>query len=191
VRPEDSDRVTVMSHGIGVTLEEIHSAYHMEALCAKFPPILGPERCAEMLGASINTLYFWLEHGHLRGAHRRRGKRQLLWRDRAILLFVNGNVCNDAASGLSRRAEFDVGLSNAEINAAFACQTPPQKFGPILGCEQLAHLLGLSRSTLYFWIQQDRFAGAVTKRGKRQVFWRNRAIALLFNGPEWEESNDQ
>jgi predicted DNA-binding transcriptional regulator AlpA len=51
----------------------------------------------------------------------------------------------------------------------------------------MAELLGLSRATIYFWIQQGHFHGAVTKRGKRRMFWRDRAVAALFDGPEWRD----
>lgn len=190
MRPKDSDQVTVVSQGIGLTLAEIHSALDTDALRARFPPILGPERFAEMVGVSVNTGCFWLEHGQLSGAQRRRGKRQFIWRDRAILLFLNGQLGDRQKAPRLHLGESGLGLADEEINRAFASREGIGSVGPILSPEQLAELLGLSRGTIYFWIQQGHFTGAVTKRGKRQLFWRTRAVAALFNGPDWDEIHD-
>lgn len=54
--------------------------------------------------------------------------------------------------------------------------------------EQFATLLGLSVKTIYEWIAKGRLEGACRKRGKHNLIWRDRAIAIIFNGPEW--SND-
>jgi excisionase family DNA binding protein len=72
-------------------------------------------------------------------------------------------------------------LSSDEIQLAFEDEAMRSLFPPILSPEQLAQLLGVSRSTVYFWIAQGRFAGAVTKIGKHRRIWRNRAIEVLFN----------
>ena len=58
-------------------------------------------------------------------------------------------------------------------------------FPPILTVEQLACLLQISTKTLYEWIAKGRLDGAFRKRGKHILVWRDRAIDLLFNGPEW------
>jgi len=50
-------------HGIGLTLPELHGVVAADGLRQRFPPILGPQHCAEMLGVSVATVYFWLEHG--------------------------------------------------------------------------------------------------------------------------------
>jgi excisionase family DNA binding protein len=59
---------------------------------------------------------------------------------------------------------------------------------PILTPDQLAELSGLSVKTIYEWIAKGRLDGAFRKRGKHNLIWRYRGIALIFNGPEW--SND-
>jgi excisionase family DNA binding protein len=72
-------------------------------------------------------------------------------------------------------------LSDDEIRAAVSAATPP-----ILTPAQLAALLGLSRKTIYEWIARGRLDGAFRKRGKHNLIWRDRALKVLFNGPEWE-----
>src|SRR5262245_49669154 len=178
-----------MIPGINLSTTEIHDALSSDALRSDFSPIVGPKSCAAMLGVSRSTLYFWIEHGQLRGAHRRRGKRQFLWRDRALLLIFNGRFGNQPECRRLRAGDSGIGLSDEEINAAFADGTVRKRFGPILSPDQVRELFGLSRSTIYFWTQQGHFAGAVVKRGKRQLFWRNRTVAALFNGPDWSETN--
>lgn len=59
-------------------------------LAERFPPILSPTQLAELLGMSPKTLYEWLSKGRLDGAYRKRGKRILLWRDRALEMIFNG-----------------------------------------------------------------------------------------------------
>lgn len=59
---------------------------------------------------------------------------------------------------------------------------------PVLTPNQLAELLGLSVKTIYEWIAKGRLDGAYRNRGKHNLIWRDRAIAIIFNGPEW--SND-
>lgn len=74
-------------------------------------------------------------------------------------------------------------LSDDEIRAAVSAATPP-----ILTPAQLAVLLGLSRKTIYEWIARGRLDGAFRKRGKHNLIWRDRALNLIFNGPEWESN---
>lgn len=75
-------------------------------------------------------------------------------------------------------------LSTAEIAQAFA-EGGGESFPPILKTEQLASLLQISSKTLYEWIAKGRLDGAFRKRGKHILFWRDRVIQLLFNGPKW------
>ena len=75
-------------------------------------------------------------------------------------------------------------LSTAEIEQAFA-EGPGTQFPPILTIAQLAELVQLSPKTLYEWIGKGRLNGAFRKRGKHILIWRDRAIDILFNGPEW------
>jgi hypothetical protein len=71
-----------MVDGIGLTLPEVHAAFEADGAYT-YLPILGPGKFAELAGVSVNTIYHWLEHGQFHGCHRRRGKHQLIWRDRA------------------------------------------------------------------------------------------------------------
>lgn len=59
------------------------------------------------------------------------------------------------------------------------------RYPPVLSPEQLAALLGKSRKTIYHWMARGRLDGAYRKRGKHCLIWRDRALALLFNGKEW------
>jgi excisionase family DNA binding protein len=79
-------------------------------------------------------------------------------------------------------------LSDEEIRRAFEDDELRRSFPPILSPETLACLLGISRSTVYFWISEGRLAGAFRRRGKHNLIWRDRAIKILFNGPEWSSS---
>lgn len=56
---------------------------------------------------------------------------------------------------------------------------------PILSPAQLAALCGLSVKTIYVWIADGRLDGSFRKRGKHVLIWRDRALDLIFNGPEW------
>ena len=57
---------------------------------------------------------------------------------------------------------------------------------PILSPAQLAALCGLSVKTVYQWLAQGRLDGAFRKRGKHVLLWRDRAVAIIFNGAEWK-----
>jgi excisionase family DNA binding protein len=54
------------------------------------PPILSPAQLAALAGLSPKTVYEWIAKGRLDGAFRKRGKRVLIWRDRAIDILFNG-----------------------------------------------------------------------------------------------------
>lgn len=77
-------------------------------------------------------------------------------------------------------------LSKPEIRQAFADGSGAQ-FPPILNVEQLAALLQISVKTVYAWIAQGRLDGAFRKRGKHLLIWRDRALDILFNGPDWND----
>jgi hypothetical protein len=77
-------------------------------------------------------------------------------------------------------------LSKAEIQQAFADGAGVQ-FPPILNVVQLAALLQISVKTVYEWIGGGRLDGAFRKRGKHHLIWRDRALHLLFNGPDWKK----
>jgi excisionase family DNA binding protein len=78
-------------------------------------------------------------------------------------------------------------LTPAELRNAFVGGFG-EKYPPVLSPDQLASLLGYSRSTVYFWVAEGRFDGAFRKRGKQMRFWRDRALERFFNGPEWSSS---
>ena len=83
-------------------------------------------------------------------------------------------------------------LSKPEIQQAFAEGTGAQ-FPPILSVDQLAALLQISAKTIYEWIGKGRLDGAFRKRGKHHQIWRDRAMNIIFNGPEWnsKDSNNK
>ena len=60
----------------------------------------------------------------------------------------------------------------------------------VLTPKQLAQLLGLSVKTIYWWIARGRLDGAFRKRGNHVLLWRDRAIEIVFNGPEWRSNDD-
>jgi excisionase family DNA binding protein len=76
-------------------------------------------------------------------------------------------------------------LSKDEIQTAFVT-ADGHLVPPILAPAQLAELLGLSVKTIYEWLTGGRLDGAYRKRGKHVLIWRDRALDLLFNGPEWK-----
>lgn len=78
-------------------------------------------------------------------------------------------------------------LSKEEIERAFSGAADSQT-SPILSPQQLAELLNLSVKTVYEWIARGRLDGAFRKRGKHNLIWRDRALKLIFNGPEWESN---
>lgn len=59
-------------------------------------------------------------------------------------------------------------------------------FPPIMSPADLARLLQLSVKTVYEWIAQGRLDGAFRKRGKHCLIWRDRALDIIFNGPDWK-----
>ena len=77
-------------------------------------------------------------------------------------------------------------LNSDEIKAAFSGPNG-DSVPPILSPNQLANVMGLSVKTVYEWIGKGRLNGAFRKRGKHVLIWRDRAIDLFFNGPEWNK----
>ena len=74
-------------------------------------------------------------------------------------------------------------LTRDEIRLAF--EGDGGKYGPILSPADLAEILHLSVKTIYEWIAKGRLDGAFRKRGKHDLIWRDRALEILLNGPEW------
>ena len=81
-------------------------------------------------------------------------------------------------------AERKLTVSKAEIAQAFADGTGAH-VPAILTVKQLAVILQISPKTIYEWAEKGRLDGAFRKRGKHILFWRDRAIDIIFNGPEW------
>ncbi|MFH1268864.1 MAG: helix-turn-helix domain-containing protein [Planctomycetota bacterium] len=76
-------------------------------------------------------------------------------------------------------------LSNDEIRGGFA-GPHGDMVSPILSPRQLADLLNLGVKTIYQWLKNGRLDGAFRKRGKHVLIWRDRAVEILFNGPDWK-----
>ncbi len=75
-------------------------------------------------------------------------------------------------------------LTADEITRPFTAELTAE-YPPILSPEQLAELLGQSVKTIYEWMAKGRLDGAYRKRGKHALFWRARALDIIFNGKEW------
>ena len=75
-------------------------------------------------------------------------------------------------------------LSKADLHRAFS-DGSGSNVKVILTVDELSALTGVAKSTLYQWIAQGRLDGTFRKRGKAILFWRDRVIAQLFNGPNW------
>lgn len=75
-------------------------------------------------------------------------------------------------------------LTSDEIAQVFTTDQA-SKYGPVISPAQLAEIVGLSPKTIAEWISKGRLDGAVRKRGKHNLIWRDRALELIFNGKEW------
>lgn len=75
-------------------------------------------------------------------------------------------------------------LTLEEISRAVSTSQGPV-LPPVISPRQLAKFLGLSPKTIYEWIAKGRLDGSFRKRGKHILIWRDRAIALVFNGKGW------
>ncbi len=76
-------------------------------------------------------------------------------------------------------------LSKGEIAEAFRGEMG-ETFPPILNLEAVARLLCRPIKTVREWISKGYLKGCFRKRGKRFSFWRDRVVAQIFNGPDWE-----
>ena len=61
-----------------------------------------------------------------------------------------------------------------------------ERWPPVLSPAKVAEMLGVSRSTIYYWCQLGRLDGAFRKRGKHLLLWRDRVIERIFNSPDWK-----
>jgi hypothetical protein len=76
-------------------------------------------------------------------------------------------------------------LKSEEIASPFMNELA-ERFPPILSTDQPAELIGKSVNTIYDWMAKGRLDGAYRKRGKHALFWRDRAVHILFDGKDWK-----
>jgi hypothetical protein len=85
----------VSTHKRPLTKTEIQKAFE-NAPTPWCRPIVSVEQLAQLLtDISPKTVLQWISKGRLDGAFRKRGKRYLIWRDRALELLFNGAEWND------------------------------------------------------------------------------------------------
>ena len=106
------------------------------------------------------------------------GERDVNWRQGLAL--AKRTLCQGRRPVSTRQKK----LSPDEIRRSFMDGTGA-KAPAILSPLKLAELIGISLKTTYQWIANGRLDGAFRKRGKHILIWRDRAIDILFNGPEW------
>ena len=56
----------------------------------EYPVILSPDKLAKLLGLRAKTIYAWISSRRLDGCFRKRGIRNLIWRDKALDHILNG-----------------------------------------------------------------------------------------------------
>lgn len=83
-------------------------------------------------------------------------------------------------------------LNHNEIDKAFGSDAMRRDFPPIIDTQMAARLLCVPRKTIYAWAARGRLDGTYRRRGKKVLFWRDRLIDRIFNGPDWpEEKKDE
>jgi excisionase family DNA binding protein len=70
-----------------LNIDEVHEALNKSPQ-AKL--IVSPKELAALLGLSVKTIYEWIAKGYLNGALRKRGKHNLILRDRALQQVFDG-----------------------------------------------------------------------------------------------------
>ena len=78
-----------MSIRPNISREELRRPFQ-EMSGASSKPILSPQELAEIVGLSKKTIYAWISSGRLDGCFRKRGKHNLIWRDKALERIFNG-----------------------------------------------------------------------------------------------------
>lgn len=106
------------------------------------------------------------------------------------MLPIISTSCNGTTDDVCQRMDSTVStrrhnLDDTEIQKAFAEGTNSH-IPVILSPGQLAELFGISPKTIYEWIAKGRLDGSFRKRGKHVLIWRDRAIATIFNGKDWQ-----
>lgn len=82
---------------------------------------------------------------------------------------------------MAHQHDESLGLTKAEVAAAFAHDVWADKFPPILTLEQAAELVQVPRGTVYSWRSQGLLKGCCRRVGKHLRFFRDRLILKLMN----------
>lgn len=79
-------------------------------------------------------------------------------------------------------------LTEEELEAFFS-KYPT--YGPVLLTAAVAALLCVSKKTIDEWVSRGHLDGTFRKRGKHRLFWRDRLLVRVFNGPEWNRDEKE
>jgi hypothetical protein len=82
-------------------------------------------------------------------------------------------------------------LTQEELADPFRDGLWADRYPPILKVAQLAGLLQVSPKTLYEWLAKGRLDGAFRKRGKHILLWRDKALDIVLNGPNWSTHDER
>lgn len=77
-------------------------------------------------------------------------------------------------------------LTQAEISQAFSDDSP-SALPAILTTPEVATLLRVSRKTIDHWKACGYLEGTYRKRGKHVLYFRDRVVDVIFNGPNWRK----
>jgi hypothetical protein len=80
---------------LGLTAQEVASAFTDPVWAHKFPPVMTIDEAAEMLQVPKSSIYGWRSQGLLGKCGRRVGKYVRFWRDRLILKLMNEGLISD------------------------------------------------------------------------------------------------
>lgn len=79
-------------------------------------------------------------------------------------------------------------LSSTEIEAGIHGDA---ESGPVLTTAAVAKLLCVKKKTIDEWVSRGYLDGTYRKRGKHRLFWRERVLDRVFNGPEWSRGEKE
>jgi excisionase family DNA binding protein len=72
-------------------------------------------------------------------------------------------------------------LTAAELARCFSDPVWSARFPPILGVDQVAQLLQVSKATVYDWSSRGLLKGCCSRVGKHLRFFRDRLLLRVFN----------
>jgi excisionase family DNA binding protein len=72
-----------------ISRDELQAVFNGDAANVS-PVIMSPRQLADLVGLSVKTIYAWIAAGRLDGCFRKRGKHNLIWRDKALEQILNG-----------------------------------------------------------------------------------------------------